>query len=228
MKLFFGVLSIFLFSMGISRQPIVQTSTGKVAGYKENKIEVFKGIPFAAPPIGASRWKVPQPVQPWKDVKTCTAFSASPMQAYPKPFMVWSKEYLIPEKPISEDCLYLNVWTSGTKTKKPVFVYIYGGGFQSGGAACPIYDGVATAQKDVVFVTINYTVGIFAFLAHPELSKEASYHSSGNYGLLDMIAGLKWVKENIAAFGGDPEQVTIGGQSAGAFAVNFLCASLIG
>lgn len=225
MKLFFGVLSIFLFSMGISQQPIVQTSTGKVAGYKENKIEVFKGIPFAAPPIGAFRWKAPQPVQPWKDVKTCTAFSASPMQAYPKPFMVWSKEYLIPEKPISEDCLYLNVWTSGTKTKKPVFVYIYGGGFQSGGAACPIYDGVATAQKDVVFVTINYRVGIFAFLAHPELSKEASYHSSGNYGLLDMIAGLKWVKENIAAFGGDPDQVTIGGQSAGAFAVNFLCAS---
>lgn len=225
MKLFFGFLTIFLSLVAISQKPVVQISSGKISGTIEEKIEVYKGIPFAAPPIGELRWKAPQPVQVWKDVKVCTAFSASPMQADPKPFMVWSKEYLIPEKPISEDCLYLNVWTSGTKTKKPVFVYIYGGGFQSGGTACPIYDGVATAQKDVVFVSINYRVGIFAFLAHPELSKEAAYHSSGNYGLLDMIAGLKWVKENIAAFGGDPDQVTIGGQSAGAFAVNFLCAS---
>jgi para-nitrobenzyl esterase len=227
MKLYFSVLIIFLSVIGFSQSPIVQTSSGKVAGNIENKIEVFKGIPFAAPPVGALRWKAPQPVIAWKDVKTCTAFSASPMQAVPKPFMVWSKEYLIPGTPISEDCLYLNVWTasSKSKTKKPVFVYIYGGGFQSGGTACPIYDGVETAKKDVVFVSINYRVGVFAFLAHPELTKEAPYHSSGNYGLLDMIAGLKWVNENIAAFGGDPNQVTIGGQSAGAFAVNFLCAS---
>ncbi len=227
MKLYFSVLSTFLCMIVFSQRPIINTRSGKVAGYIENKIEVFKGIPFAAPPIGALRWKAPQPVTPWKDVKTCTSFSASPMQADPKPFMVWSKEYLIPGSPISEDCLYLNVWTanSKSKSKKPVFVYIYGGGFQSGGTACPIYDGVATAKKEVVFVSINYRVGIFAFLAHPELTKEAPYHSSGNYGLLDMIAGLKWVKENITAFGGDPDQVTIGGQSAGAFAVNFLCAS---
>ena len=227
MKLYFSVLTIFLSFTVFSQTPIVHTKSGKVAGYIENTIEVFKGIPFAEPPVGALRWKAPQPVTAWKDLKICTAFGASPMQADPKPFMVWSKEYLIPGSPISEDCLYLNVWTanSKSKTKKPVFVYIYGGGFQSGGTACPIYDGVATAQKDVVFVSINYRVGVFAFLAHPELTKEAPYHSSGNYGLLDMIAGLKWVKENIAAFGGDPDQVTIGGQSAGAFAVNFLCAS---
>jgi para-nitrobenzyl esterase len=227
MRLYFCVLSFFLSTISFSQSPVVQTASGKVAGYLENKVEVYKGIPFAAPPIGALRWKAPQPVTAWKDVKTCTAFSASPMQGDPKPFMVWSKEYLIPGTPISEDCLYLNVWTnnSKSKTKKAVFVYIYGGGFQSGGAACPIYDGLATAQKDIVFVSINYRVGVFAFLAHPELTKEAPYQSSGNYGLLDMIAALKWVKENIAAFGGDPEKVTIGGQSAGAFAVNFLCAS---
>ena len=113
---------IFLSFIGFSQSPIVNTTSGKVAGYIDNKIEVFKGIPFAAPPVGALRWKAPQPVIAWKDVKTCTSFSASPMQADPKPFMVWSKEYLIPEKPISEDCLYLNVWTasSKSKTKKPV------------------------------------------------------------------------------------------------------------
>lgn len=227
MKLFFSVLSFFLSTIIFSQSPVVHTTSGKVSGYIEDKVEVFKGIPFAAPPVGPLRWKAPQPVAAWKDVKTCTAFSASPMQGDPKPFMVWSKEYLIPEKPISEDCLYLNVWTanSKSKTKKSVFVYIYGGGFQSGGAACPIYDGVATAQKDIVFVSINYRVGVFAFLAHPELTKEAAYKSSGNYGLLDMIAALKWVKENITSFGGDPNKVTIGGQSAGAFAVNYLCAS---
>lgn len=227
MRLFFSVLTIFLSIMGFSQSPIIQITSGKISGAIEDNVEVYKGIPFAAPPVGALRWKAPQPVTAWKDVKICTTFSASPMQAEPKPFMVWSKEYLIPEKPISEDCLYLNVWTpkSKSKNKKSVFVYIYGGGFQSGGTACPIYDGVATAKKDIVFVSINYRVGVFAFLAHPDLSKEAAYHSSGNYGLLDMIAALKWVKENIAAFGGDPNRVTIGGQSAGAFAVNFLCAS---
>jgi para-nitrobenzyl esterase len=227
MRLYFSALLLFLSILGFSQSPIIETTSGKISGSIENKVEVYKGIPFAAPPVGALRWKAPQAVTAWKDVKICTAFSASPMQAEPRPFMVWSKEYLIPEKPISEDCLYLNVWTnnSNSKNKKPVFVYIYGGGFQSGGTACPIYDGTATAQKDVVFVSINYRVGVFAFLAHPELTKEAPYQSSGNYGLLDMIAALNWVKENIAAFGGDPKKVTIGGQSAGAFAVNFLCAS---
>ncbi len=206
-------------------KPIANTNAGKVAGFKEGNINVFKGIPFAAPPVGELRWKAPQPIKPWSGVKECIQFAASPMQFDPVPFMCWSEEFLIPKKPIDEDCLYLNVWAKNTATKKPVLVYIYGGGFVSGGAGCAIYDGKEMAEKDVVFVSINYRVGVFGFLAHPELTKESGYGASGNYALLDMIASLKWVKENIAAFGGDPNQITIAGQSAGAFAVNHLCAS---
>ncbi len=206
-------------------KPIATTQAGKVAGYKEGNINVFKGIPFAAPPIGDLRWKAPQQVQAWAGVKECFQFGASPVQGEPIPFMCWSEEFLIPKKPIDEDCLYLNIWSKNTHTKKPVLVYIYGGGFRSGGAGCAIYDGKEMAEKDVVFVSINYRVGVFGFLAHPELTKESSYGASGNYALLDMIAALKWVQQNIAAFGGDPHQVTIAGQSAGAFAVSHLCAT---
>ena len=208
-----------------TNKPIAITNAGKVAGYKDGSINVFKGIPFAAPPVGNLRWKAPQPVQAWSGVKDCIQFGASPVQAEPIPFMCWSEEYLIPKKPIDEDCLYLNVWAKNNTVKKPVFVYIYGGGFRSGGAGCAIYDGKELAKKDIVVVTINYRVGVFGFLAHPELTKESGYGASGNYALLDMIAALKWVKQNIAAFGGDPSQVTIAGQSAGAFAVNHLCAT---
>jgi len=206
-------------------KPVVTTISGKVAGYKEGNINVFKGIPFAAPPVGDLRWRAPQKVKPWKGIKDAVQFGASPIQGEPIPFMCWSEEFLIPKKPIDEDCLYLNVWSKSTAVKKPVLVYIYGGGFRSGGAGCAIYDGKEIAEKDVVFVTINYRVGVFGFLAHPELTKESGYGASGNYALLDMIAALKWVKENIAAFGGDPNQVTIAGQSAGAFAVSHLCAT---
>ena len=206
-------------------KPTANTNAGKVAGFKEGNINVFKGIPFAAPPVGDLRWKAPQPVKPWSGVKDCIQFAASPVQGEPIPFMCWSEEFLIPKKPIDEDCLYLNVWAKNTAAKKPVLVYIYGGGFRSGGAGCAIYDGKEMAEKDVVFVSINYRVGVFGFLAHPELTKESGYGASGNYALLDMIAALKWVKQNIAAFGGDPNQITIAGQSAGAFAVNHLCAT---
>ena len=206
-------------------KPVVNTNAGKVAGFKEGNINVFKGIPFAAPPVGDLRWKAPQKVQAWSGIKDCVQFAASPIQGEPIPFMCWSEEFLIPKKPIDEDCLYLNIWSKATPVKKPVLVYIYGGGFRSGGAGCAIYDGKEIAEKDVVFVSINYRVGVFGFLAHPELTKESGYGASGNYALLDMIAALKWVKENIAAFGGDPNQVTIAGQSAGAFAVNHLCAT---
>jgi para-nitrobenzyl esterase len=163
----------------------------------------------------------------WDGVKKCDEFSASPMQEKPVPFMVYTSEFLIPKAPISEDCLYLNVWTNAkTKAdKRPVFVWIYGGGFGSGGTACPIYDGEAMAKKGVIFVSANYRVGAFGFLAHPELTKESPDKASGNYGLLDQIAALKWVKENIAAFGGDPDRVTIAGQSAGSMSVNCLVAS---
>ncbi len=209
-------------------EKIVKVTGGKISGFSdENGLNIYKGIPFAAPPVGDLRWKAPQPVTPWKGVKECTDFGPSPMQNEPKPFMFWSSEFLIPKKPISEDCLYLNVWSGATSSeeKRPVLVYIYGGGFNSGGAGCAIYDGTNMAKKGIVFVSFNYRVGPFGFFAHPELSKEAAYGTSGNYGILDMIAALKWVQENIASFGGDPDNVTIAGQSAGAFGVNYLTAS---
>jgi len=206
----------------------VKVTGGIIEGFNsDNGIRVYKGIPFAAPPVGSLRWKAPQPVNSWKGVRKCVAFGPSPMQNEPKPFSMWSAEFLIPKAPISEDCLYLNVWT-GAKTaheKRPVMVWIYGGGFNSGGSAVPIYDGEAMAKKGVVFVSINYRVGIFGFFSHPELTKESVRNASGNYGLLDQVAALQWVKQNIAAFGGDPQNVTIAGQSAGSMSVNCLVAS---
>lgn len=219
------LLFLLIAASVLGQTPIVTTKNGEVSGKNEEGLLVFKGIPFATPPVGDLRWKAPQPVANWDGVKECTEWSASAFQDDPAPFMCWSEEYLIPKEPISEDCLYLNVWTKSTEKKKPVLVYIHGGGFRSGGAACPIYDGAPMANKDVVFVSINYRVGLFGFLAHPELTAESKNATSGNYALLDMIASLQWVKDNIAAFGGDPDNVTIAGQSAGAFAVNFLTAS---
>jgi len=227
MKVMFRILLLLIPIFSFAQHQIVKTSAVIIEGSNQHEIAVFKGIPFAKPPVGSLRWKAPEPVDSWKGVKQCNAFGASPVQSEPVPFMCWSKEFLIPKEPISEDCLYLNVWSNSinAKVKKPVLVYIYGGGFRTGGSACPIYDGEAIAKKDVVFVSFNYRVGVFGFLSHPELSKESSHNSSGNYALLDMIAALKWVQQNIASFGGDPTQVTIAGQSAGAFAVNFLCAT---
>jgi para-nitrobenzyl esterase len=208
---------------------IVQTENGKIAGTpnETGDIIAFKGIPFAAPPVGDLRWKAPQSVNKWAGVKDCRVFGASPMQPKPLPFNVYTSEFLIPEQPIDEDCLYLNVWTSSKPAGKnlPVFVWIYGGGFNSGGAGVPIYDGEAMAKRGVVFVTFNYRVGIFGFFVHPDLKKESPYNSSGNYGLMDQIAALQWIQKNIAAFGGDPGNVTIAGQSAGSMSVNCLTAS---
>jgi len=210
----------------------VKTEGGLVAGKPSPTGEVlsFKGIPFAAPPVGDLRWKEPQPVAPWSGVKKCYEFSASPMQGIPGPSGPWSEEFQIPKTPISEDCLYLNVWTGAKKPteKRPVIVWIYGGGLNSGGAGVPITDGEAMAKKGIVFVSLNYRVGLFGFFAHPELTKESPHHASGNYGLMDQIAGLKWVQQNIAAFGGDPNNVTIAGQSAGSWSVNCLVASPLG
>lgn len=207
----------------------VRTHSGVISGAASTggDIHIFKGIPFAAPPVGDLRWKAPQPIAPWKGVLKCETFGPSPMQDKPTPFSVYTSEFLVPEKPISEDCLYLNVWT-GAKTpgdRRPVLVYIYGGGFISGGGACPIYDGEAMARKGVVFISINYRVGIFGFFCHPWLTAESRHQASGNYGLLDQIAALRWVKENVAAFGGDPSNVTIAGESAGSISVNCLVAS---
>lgn len=209
---------------------VVTTQAGKVKGYRQENVSIFKGIPYAAPPVASLRWKAPQPVAAWKAVKECTAFSASPMQPAPVPFAMWTEEFIAPPKPLSEDCLYLNVWTSATSkhAKQPVFVWIYGGGFSSGSAGCAIYDGAEYAKQGVVFVSINYRVGVFGFLAHPALTKESGVHASGNYGLMDQLAALQWVKKNIAAFGGDPNNVTIAGQSAGSMSVHSLVASPLG
>lgn len=225
----FFVITFILSKAQTNNLDVVQTSAGAVSGTLNNDgdIHFFKGIPFAAPPVGALRWKAPQPVQPWSGVKKCVAFGPSPVQNSPAPFSMWTEEFLIPKEPISEDCLYLNVWTGAKSSseKRAVLVWIYGGGFSSGGSAVPIYDGEAMAKKGIVFVSINYRVGIFGFFAHPELTKESSTHSSGNYGLMDQIAALQWVQKNIAAFGGDPNNVTIAGQSAGSMSVNCLVAS---
>jgi para-nitrobenzyl esterase len=207
----------------------VQTETGVISGVEtlDGSISVFKGIPFAAPPVGDLRWKAPQPAKPWQGVRKCVSFGPDPMQAKPAAFSMWSEEFLIPKEPISEDCLYLNVWTGAksNREKRPVLVWIYGGGFTSGGSAVPIYNGEAFAKKGIVFVSINYRVGVFGFFAHPALTKESPNNGSGNYGLMDQVAALKWIQKNITAFGGDPANVTIAGQSAGSMSVNCLVAT---
>lgn len=223
---------LLLFSVAIlaSCQPeiaeVVNVEGGQIEGYTKDNLHIYKGIPFAAPPVGDLRWKEPQPLESWDGIKETKAFSASPFQNDPQPFYCWSKEFIAPPEPLSEDCLYLNVWTGAKNTdeKRPVFVWIYGGGFNSGSTACDIYDGEEYAKDGVVFVSLNYRVGPLGFMSHPELTEEQGGHS-GNYGLLDQVAGLKWVQENIEAFGGDPENVTIGGQSAGSMAVHALMAS---
>jgi para-nitrobenzyl esterase len=207
--------------------PVIKTENGIVSGYKSGEISIFKGIPFAAPPVGELRWKAPQPAKNWTGVLKCDDFSASPMQNKPVPFMMWTEEFITPPDKLSEDCLYLNIWTpaKSEKEKLPVFVWIYGGGFSSGSAACAVYDGEEMSKKGIVFVSFNYRVGVFGFLAHPELSRESENKVSGNYGLLDQVAALKWIRKNIEAFGGDPQKVTIAGQSAGSMSVCALVAS---
>ncbi|MEY4934755.1 MAG: hypothetical protein RIS64_1114 [Bacteroidota bacterium] len=227
-----NTLLLLLLCLSVSAKAqnfIVKSVHGKIEGTinTDKSVRIFKGIPFAAPPVGALRWKAPQPVQNWKGIKKGTAFSASPVQNKPQPFYCWTEEFIAQPEPLREDCLYLNVWTPtlSKKEKKAVFVWIYGGGLSSGSANCAIYDGEAMAKKGVVFVSLNYRVGVFGFMAHPELSQESGHNASGNYGFLDQIAALKWIQKNIAAFGGDPNNVTIAGQSAGAFSVTALIAS---
>jgi para-nitrobenzyl esterase len=197
----------------------VEVTGGRVAGVSVNGIVSFKGIPFAAPPVGALRWKAPQPVKSWSGVKEASEYGASCMQDVNFAKLFGSTPA------ISEDCLYLNVWTPAKTASDslPVMVWIYGGGFVGGMTSVPAYDGTHFADKGVVLVSVAYRLGVFGFLAHPELSREAD--GSGNYGLEDMIAGLRWVKAHIAKFGGDPSKVTIFGESAGGYAVSMLAAS---
>ncbi|HEY0243948.1 MAG TPA: carboxylesterase family protein, partial [Mucilaginibacter sp.] len=221
--------AFFSFTISADNTP-VKIETGLISGVKSktSNVVAYKGIPFALPPVKELRWKAPQPPKPWTGVRKCDTYGPDPFQNPPKAMSMWSEEYFIPkESARSEDCLYLNVWTAAksAKEKRPVLVWIYGGGFNSGGGDVPIYDGEATANKGIVFVSFNYRVGVFGSFAHPELTKESGYSASGNYGLLDQIAALKWVQKNIVAFGGDPDNVTIAGQSAGSMSVNCLIAS---
>jgi para-nitrobenzyl esterase len=193
---------------------------GEVQGVLADDVASFKGIPFAAPPLAELRWKAPQPVNPWSGIRKADAFAPGCVQDSGLATMMRAPTNF------SEDCLYLNVWTPAKSTgeKLPVMVWIYGGGFAVGATNVPIYDGTRLAKKGVVVVSTAYRVGAFGFLAHPELSRESG-KGSGTYGLQDMIAGLRWVKENIARFGGDPSRVTIFGESAGGIAVSMLAAS---
>jgi para-nitrobenzyl esterase len=194
-----------------------RVSGGRIEGAAANGIAAFKGIPFAAPPVGDLRWKKPQPVVAWSGVKKTTAYAPACMQDASMLKFIGAPEGA------SEDCLYLNVWTpaKSASDRLPVMVWIYGGGFAAGATSSATYDGTRLAEKGVVLVSVSYRVGPFGFLAHPELSRESG-KGSGAYGLQDMIAGLEWVKANIAAFGGDPRNVTIFGESAGGIAVSML------
>ncbi|MBF4470564.1 carboxylesterase/lipase family protein [Flavobacterium sp. HJJ] len=211
------VLTSLTFSSTIAQSLTtqVQVKQGQLLGTAEDGLLVFKGIPFAKPPVGDLRWRAPQPVKKWDGVLQVNKFAPGPIQGGNPP------------SGKSEDCLYLNVWTpaKSAKEKVPVLVWIYGGGFGAGATSEASYNGKNLAKKGVILVSIAYRVGQLGFMAHPELSAENPKNVSGNYGLLDMIAGLQWVKENIAAFGGDPNKVTIFGESAGGIAVSMLCAS---
>lgn len=195
----------------------VKTANGTLEGTNNpaTNIRSFKGIPFAAPPVGNLRWKEPQPVENWAGVRKADHFGNNAMQKNVFGDMMFRSSGM------SEDCLYLNVWTpaKSSKEKLPVLVYFYGGGFIAGDGSESRYDGESMAQKGIVALTVNYRLGVFGFLSHPELTAESPHHASGDYGLLDQHAALEWVKKNIAAFGGDPERVTIAGESAGSIAV---------
>ncbi|WP_417942301.1 carboxylesterase/lipase family protein [Flavobacterium sp. RS13.1] len=218
-NIFFSAIALLLFGFTDgAKEPLttqIEVKQGRLSGIEEDGLLVFKGIPFAQPPVGILRWRAPQPVKKWDGVLQANKFAPGPFQGGNPP------------SGKSEDCLYLNVWTpaKSAKEKVPVLVWIYGGGFGAGATSETTYNGKNLAKKGVVLVSIAYRVGPLGFLAHPELSAENPKKVSGNYGLLDMIAGLQWVKENIAAFGGDPNKVTIFGESAGGIAVSMLCAS---
>jgi para-nitrobenzyl esterase len=192
----------------------VKVTGGEIVGSRVGSLTTYLGIPFAAPPVGNLRWKAPQPVVPWTGVKEARSFSAACAQT-----AVWIT------LPKSEDCLYLNVWAPEKARKLPVIVWIHGGGYYGGTAAQPGYDGANLAKRGAIVVTVNYRLGVFGFFSHPELAAESPEGVSGNQGILDQIAALRWVKNNIAALGGDPDRVTIMGESAGAISVAILIAS---
>jgi para-nitrobenzyl esterase len=204
----------------------LRIDSGLISGKRlgdDQAVRVYKGIPYAAPPVGKLRWQPPGPPAKWQGVRACTDFGpVCPQQPYPK-----GSFYARPPEKQSEDCLFLNVWTAAKspQEKRPVMVWIHGGALTRGSGSMDVYDGEHLARRGVVLVTINYRLGPLGFLAHPALSRESSHGSSGNYGILDQIAALEWVRRNIAAFGGDPDRVTIFGESAGSWSVCALVAT---
>ena len=223
-KLTCGVLALLLVlatSAIVSAQiPKTMTQSGAISGVSENGLAVYKGVPFASPPIGDLRWRPPTQAAPWIGVRKADSFAPACMQEGV------SMPGEAPPK-VSEDCLYLNIWTPAKSAQEhlPVTVWIYGGGYTNGSASMPLYWGDQLAHKGVIVVTIAYRVGPLGFLAHPELTRESPLHSSGNYGLMDQIAALEWIQRKIAAFGGDSKNVTIAGQSAESMCVSILMAS---
>ena len=201
----------------------LKTASGVLEGVvsPDGKVRTFKGIPYAAPPVGPLRWKAPQPVAPWTGVRKAADYPPRCMQGRIYADMVFN------DQGPSEDCLYLNLWMPAVPAtpKLPVMVWIHGGGFAAGGTSEPRQDAGNLSKKGVLVVTMNYRLGIFGFFSHPDLAKESGHNATGNYGLLDQVAALKWVKANIATFGGDPDNVTIFGESAGSFSVSALMAS---
>ncbi len=199
----------------------VQTKYGVLQGFEEDGVKKFLGVPFAQAPVGDLRWKAPQPVLPWEGIREAKAFGDDPMQ----PNIFGDMNFRGSGR--SEDCLYLNIWTTASTTADalPVLIYFNGGGLMAGSGSEPRYDGSSIAKEGVIGVTANYREGVFGFFAHPELTAASDYKGSGNYGFLDQVAAIKWVKENIAAFGGDPERINIVGESAGSFSVSLLMCS---
>jgi para-nitrobenzyl esterase len=208
---------------GSGVSPVVKTENGRIRGTTTSPggVNMYKGIPYAQPPVGPLRWKAPQPVKAWDTILKADHFGPRAIQGNIFGDMGFRSDGM------SEDCLYLNIWAPAqpSKQKRPVLVYFYGGGMVAGDGSEARYDGESMARKGIVALTVNYRLGVFGLLAHPELSKEAPYHASGNYTLLDQQAALDWVKKNIAAFGGDPDRVTIAGESAGSISVSALMAS---
>ena len=207
--------------MTVQTEPI-RVDGGQIVGVLDRGVRVFKGIPYAAPPVGELRWNPPQPLVPWSGVRDASEFGAEcPQTQYPG-----NSVYVRPLQPQSEDCLFLNVWTTARAgERQPVFVWVHGGALTRGSGISDVRDGVPLASKGVVLVSLNYRLGVLGYFAHPELTAESPRRSSGNYGVLDQIAALQWVQKNIAAFGGDPARVTVGGESAGSWSVNTLVAS---
>jgi para-nitrobenzyl esterase len=199
---------------------LVETPAGKLRGEAIGALNVFKGIPYALPPVGGLRWRPPVAMSPWTGVRDAAQFSAACMQPKPQP-SIYADELAA----VSEDCLSLNVWAKQGARNEPVLVWIHGGALTSGSSSERMYDGAKLAARGMVLVSINYRLGILGYLAHPQLSAESPQRISGNYGLLDQIEALRWVQRNIAAFGGDPANVTIAGESAGGLSVMYLMAS---